>query len=252
MTTVMVVPLARVAVVAGRWISGAPLIMRLSIVIPVLNEADHLATFLQHLQPLRSAGHEVILVDGGSQDESPAIAAPLCDLVLSSVPGRGGQMNAGATQATGDWLVFLHADTQLPQPFFEWVEMIAYSSKNWGRFNVRLSGQRPIFRVIETFINWRSRVTGIATGDQAMFVRRELFQALDGFADQPLMEDIELCRRLRKQGSPLCLKQPAKTSSRRWETGGVWRTVVLMWELRLRYFLGASPTELAERYYPSR
>lgn len=252
MTTVMVVPLGRAAAVAEHWISGAPLIMRLSIVVPVLNEAEHLATFLQHLQPLRSAGHELILVDGGSQDESPAIAAPLCDLTLSSAPGRARQMNAGATQATGDWLVFLHADTQLPQPFFEWVEMIADSSKNWGRFNVRLSGQRSIFRVIETFINWRSRVTGIATGDQAIFIRRELFQLLDGFADQPLMEDIELCRRLRRLESPLCLKQPVKTSSRRWETAGVWRTILLMWELRLRYFLGASPTELIERYYPSR
>lgn len=221
-------------------------------IVPVLNEAENLPAFLQHLQPLRASGHQLILVDGGSVDDSLAVAAPFCDLTLSSTAGRARQMNTGAAQATGDWLLFLHADTRLPQPFFEWCEKIASSSRSWGRFNVQLSGQRRMFRVIENCINWRSKITGIATGDQAIFVRRELFQSMGGFVDEPLMEDVELCRRLRKISAPLCFKQPVKTSSRRWETGGVWRTILLMWELRLRYFLGAKPAELVRRYYPSR
>jgi rSAM/selenodomain-associated transferase 2 len=225
--------------------------MKLTIIVPVLNEADTLASFLQHLQPLRESGHQLIVVDGGSCDQSLIIAEPLCDLTLQSPAGRARQMNAGAARAEGDWLLFLHADTWLPQSFFEWTEPITQSDLSWGRFNVCLSGKRLIFRVIETCINWRSALIGIATGDQAIFVRRQLFESLDGFVDEPLMEDIELCRRLRKISAPLCLKQQAQTSSRRWESRGVLRTILLMWELRLRYYFGATPADLVQRYYPS-
>lgn len=247
----MVAPQARAAVAAVHWIKGIQL-MQLSIIVPVLNEAENLSAFLQTLQPLRQNDHQLIIVDGGSVDDSLAVATPWSDRVLQSAAGRARQMNAGAQQAGGDWLLFLHADSRLPQPFTEWTEQIFHCTHGWGRFNVRLSGQRTMFRVIESCINWRSRLTAIATGDQAIFVRRELFEALGGFVDEPLMEDVELCRRLRKVSRPLCLKQPVTTSSRRWEAGGVWRTVFLMWELRLRYFLGAQPAELAQRYYPSR
>jgi len=225
--------------------------MKLTIIVPVLNEADALASFLQHLQPLRESGHQLIVVDGGSSDQSLAVAESLSDLALQSPAGRARQMNAGAARAEGDWLLFLHADTWLPQPFFGWIEQIAQSDLSWGRFNVCLSGKRPIFRVIETCINWRSALSGIATGDQAIFVRRQLFETLAGFVDEPLMEDIDLCRRLRKISTPLCLKQQAQTSSRRWESRGVLRTILLMWELRFRYFFGASPADLVRRYYPS-
>ena len=225
--------------------------MKLSIIVPVLNEAETLATFLQHLQPLREMGHQLIVVDGGSCDQSFNIADPLCDLVLHSERGRAKQMNTGATQADGDWLLFLHADTRLPQPLHHWCGRIEKSDRVWGRFNVSLSGSQWWFRIIETCMNWRSALTGIATGDQAIFVCREGFAQLDGFADQPLMEDIELSRRLRRISAPLCINQTVCTSSRRWEERGVLQTIWLMWTLRWRYFFGASPSDLVHRYYPA-
>jgi len=230
--------------------------VKLSIIVPVLNEASALADFLSSLQPLRQAGHQLIVVDGGSTDESFAIAEPLCNVTLSATPGRALQMNAGAKHASGDWLLFLHADTWLPEISSGWLQHIQIAQNNktavWGRFNVALSGQHGLFRVIESCINVRSKVTGIATGDQALFVHREVFEQEAGFASIPLMEDIELCKRLRRITAPLCINEPVRTSSRRWEQSGIVRTIVLMWELRLRYFLGASPAELVARYYPSR
>lgn len=231
-------------------------VMKLSIIVPVFNEAATLEVFLAHLQPLRSAGHQLVVVDGGSSDDSFTIAEPLADLTLSSRAGRALQMNAGAAQADGDQLLFLHADTWLPELFSAWLSQLQTlqinKTRRWGRFDVALSGSHWMFRVIERAINVRSRLTGIATGDQALFVSRELFQQLGGFAEIPLMEDVELCRRLRRMSAPLCIKQRVKTSSRRWEQGGIVRTILLMWELRLRFFLGASPTELAARYSPFR
>lgn len=226
--------------------------MLLSIIVPVLNEAATLPAFLDHLQPLRRAGHQLIVVDGGSTDESMSIAESLADRVLQCPPGRAQQMNRGAAQAAGEWLLFLHADTWLPQPAQQWLALMQASPRIWGRFNVRLSGQRRCFRLIETLMNWRSRVTGIATGDQAIFIRRKHFERLAGFAEIALMEDVELSRRLRRISRPLCLKQPVRTSSRRWEEAGVLRTTLLMWQLRLRFFLGANPDDLVRRYYPSR
>jgi rSAM/selenodomain-associated transferase 2 len=225
--------------------------MKLSIIVPVLNEAQTLADFLAPLQPLRDLGHEVIVVDGGSDDQSLQVAAPLCDRALSSEAGRGRQMNSGAAQATGDWLLFLHADTWLPAPCNGWLAVIGDSQAQWGRFNVRLSGRQWPFRIIETGINWRSRLTGIATGDQALFLRRKHFSKMLGFADIPLMEDIELCRRLRRVSKPLCLGEAVTTSSRRWERGGIMRTIILMWCLRARYFWGADPVTLAKCYRQS-
>lgn len=224
--------------------------MKISIIVPVLNEAATLMAFLQHLQPLREMGHQLIIVDGGSCDQSFSAAEPLCDLVLHSERGRAKQMNAGVTQADGDWLLFLHADTQLPQPFHYWCDRIKNNEQIWGCFDVNLSGRKWYFRVIETCMNWRSALTAIATGDQAIFVRREQFVKLGGFAEMPLMEDVELSRRLRRINSPVRIKQSVRTSSRRWEERGVFRTIWLMWDLRLRYFLGVSPVDLEKRYYP--
>lgn len=222
--------------------------MKLSIIVPVLNEAPTLAGVLGFLQPLREMGHEVIVVDGGSHDDSPTIALPLCDELISTDLGRARQMNAGAERATGDWLLFLHADTRLPVPFDDWLSLISHSDAQWGRFNVTLSGQQWLFRIIEVCINWRSRLTKIATGDQALFIRRQQFETMKGFADIPLMEDIELCRRLRCDFKPLCLRMPVITSSRRWEERGALRTIGLMWSLRWRYFFGTDPARLTKGY----
>jgi rSAM/selenodomain-associated transferase 2 len=220
-----------------------------SIIIPTLNEAGQIVATLQALQPLRAAGQEVIVVDGGSSDDTVALARPLAD-TLPSPRGRSRQMNAGAAQARGDILLFLHADTTLPQHALPaMLDGLSHSGRAWGRFDVRLSGRQAMLRVIERMMNWRSRVTGIATGDQAMFVRREVFQAVGSFPDIALMEDIALSRTLKRTcGAPLCLSTPVVTSSRRWEEHGILRTMLLMWRLRLAYFLGASPARLARLY----
>lgn len=220
----------------------------LSIIIPALNEASGIAETLQHLQTLRRRGHEVILADGGSRDATVALAQPWVDEVIHSSLGRALQMNAGAQAAHGQTLVFLHADTQLP-PNADSLILGALEKRPWGRFDVRLSGAHPLLRSVEWMMNWRSRVTGIATGDQAIFVRRETFQNAGGFPIIPLMEDIALSRALKRLGPPLCLRARVVTSSRRWEQRGLMRTILLMWWLRLAYALGADPGQLAKRYY---
>jgi len=223
--------------------------MRISIIIPVLNEAEVLATHLQKLQAARAQGHEVIVVDGGSKDESQRLAEPQVDHLLVSKRGRALQMNRGAEVATGDVLLFLHVDTTLPDDGITVImNNINPDQHVWGRFDVRLSGNRKLFRIIETMMNWRSRVSGIATGDQAIFITHNLFQRMCGFADIPLMEDVEMCRRLKKIQSPVCLSRRVITSSRRWERGGVFKTIWLMWRLRLAYWLGADPVTLARQY----
>ncbi len=223
---------------------------RLSIVIPTLNEVGVIGHLLESLQPLRQAGHEVILVDAGSCDGTVQIAKPLVDQLLSATPGRAGQMNAGAEAANGAILWFLHADTELPAGAGEAVVSGAAVGAIWGRFDVCLSGQQPLLRMVAFMMNLRSRWTGIATGDQAIFVRRNVFNDVGGFPDMPLMEDIVLSKQLKRVGKPLCLRMKLVTSSRRWEAQGTCRTIVLMWWLRLMFVLGVSPMQLA-RWYSS-
>lgn len=218
--------------------------MTVSVIVPTLNESANVEATLRDLAPL---GAEVIVVDGGSRDDTVARATPLCDRVVSSDPGRARQMNVGARSATGELLWFVHADSQVPVDAFEAL-VDAGDRHVWGRFDVRLSGERLAFRVIERFMNLRSCWTGIATGDQGMFVRRGCFDAVGGFPDIPLMEDVALSKRLRRVARPVCLRGPLITSSRRWEQRGVLRTVVLMWRLRMGYFLGESPHRLAKSY----
>jgi len=225
--------------------------LRLSIIVPTLNEAEALVPFLAGLRSLRVRGHEVIVVDGGSQDGTVGRAGDGADRALQVAPGRATQMNAGASAASGEVLLFVHADTRLPDDADRLItEGLAGGDKVWGRFDVRLSGTRWMFPVIGTLMNLRSRITGIATGDQGMFVRREAFESVGGFPEIPLMEDIALSRRLKHLGRPLCLHGPVITSSRRWQTHGVIRTVLLMWALRLAYAVGVSPAYLARTYYP--
>jgi rSAM/selenodomain-associated transferase 2 len=222
---------------------------KLSIIMPVLNEGEGIAAALDALAVLRALGTEVMVVDGGSRDATIHRARLRADRVIAAPRGRGLQMNAGADKATGDVLLFLHADTRLPADADHVVlNGLERSGRVWGRFDAEIEGQSPLLVVIAWLMNLRSRLTGIATGDQAMFVRRDAFQAAGGFAAIPLMEDVELCKRLRRVSRPLCLRERVVTSGRRWEKDGVLNTVVLMWRLRLAYFLGADPKALARRY----
>jgi rSAM/selenodomain-associated transferase 2 len=222
--------------------------LRLSIVIPVLNEAEGLASLLAPLQPWRAAGHQIILADGGSADASCDIARPLCDALVAAPRGRAAQMNAGSRLATGDVLLFLHADTRLPADAPALIGSAIGAGAAWGRFDVRVEGRSAWLPLVSRMINWRSRLTGVATGDQAIFVRRGLFEKLGGFADLPLMEDVELTKRLRRTGQPACLRGPALTSGRRWDRHGAVRTIWLMWRLRAEYYFGADPRRLARKY----
>lgn len=222
---------------------------RLSIIMPVLDEAADIAEALTALAPMRARGVEVIVVDGGSRDGTSARAQSLADRVIAAPRGRANQMNTGAAQAQGDVLLFLHADTALPADADVLItDALLRAGRNWGRFDVRIAGTTPLLRVVAAMMNLRSRLTGIATGDQAMFVRREAFNAAGGFPDIPLMEDIALSGALRRAGPPLCIRERITTSGRRWEKHGVLRTIALMWRLRLEYYLGADPAQLARRY----
>lgn len=223
--------------------------LRISIILPVLNEVHSLRAHLPLLQAARDAGHEVIVVDGGSRDDGPVVASVMVDRVVTCEPGRARQMNAGAALATGDVLLFLHIDTLLPPDAITLLQAhFAHEHVRWGRFDVRLTGNQPAFRLIETMINLRSRVSGVATGDQALFIRKTLFREIGGFPSVPLMEDVAITKRLRRVASPLCLRERVTTSSRRWEAHGIARTVGLMWWLRLLYALGVSPAKLHGMY----
>lgn len=225
----------------------------ISVIIPVLDEREALDRNLPWLQPLRGEEHEIVLVDGGSADGGPEDVADLVDQSLTAPAGRAAQMNAGASAARGEILLFLHIDTILPENAAELIQQALQTpGAVWGRFDVRLSGARRSFRWIESFINRRSRWSGIATGDQAIFVLRRVFEELGGYPDIPLMEDVALSRVLRRRARPCCLSEPVVTSSRRWERNGVWRTVLLMWWLRLLYRLGVSPQRLHRMYYGAR
>ena len=224
--------------------------MRISIVIPVLNEEAQIVSCLERLQPMRFLGHEVIVVDGGSTDATRALAAPLCDRLLRSRPGRAAQMNLGARFAGSDVVLFLHADSQLPEDAEQAIaEALADRKPGWGWFDVRLSGRAPVYRLIAAFMNLRARLTAVCTGDQALFVSAELFHLAGGCPGIPLMEDIAISKKLRQLARPRPLAQKVSSSSRRWERDGVARTILQMWRLRLLYFFGVAPKKLAARYY---
>jgi rSAM/selenodomain-associated transferase 2 len=216
----------------------------IAIIIPALNEARGIGASLRALAPLRARGHEVIVVDGGSDDGTREIAAPLCDRLVAAPRGRALQMNAGARAARGDALVFLHADTRLPCDADREI-LNSLKLHSWGRFDVSIEGSHRLLPVIAAAMNLRSRLTGIATGDQAIFVRREAFE---GFPEIALMEDVAFSKAMKRRGPPACLRSRVLTSGRRWESRGVLRTVALMWRLRLLYCLGARPEALARRY----
>lgn len=222
--------------------------MKVSIIIPVLNEAEQIADTLKSLDLYRCDGHEIIVIDGGSSDDTVSITAQYADRVLHSDAGRAIQMNRGIEQAQGDALLFLHADTKLPDDAIACLIDAIEEGSFWGRFNVRLSGRHFMFRVIEQMMNIRSCITGVATGDQAIFVSRESVEIVGAYPRLPLMEDVVFSKRLRNLGWPACIRQPVVTSSRRWERRGILRTILLMWRLRLLFFLGVPVEKLAQRY----
>ena len=211
-------------------------------------KAGEIEACLRSLEPLRGRGHELIVVDGGSDDGTPAIARALCDRVIAAPRGRALQMNAGAREARGDAFVFLHADTRLPA-LADAMILSALKTHVWGRFDVQIDARHRLLKLVACAMNLRSRLTGIATGDQAIFVRRDAFH---GFAEIALMEDIAFSKAMKRHGPPACLPQRVVTSGRRWESRGVLRTIVLMWRLRLLYFLGVRPEVLARLYTSER
>lgn len=223
--------------------------MRFSIVVPVLNEAPIIEAALARLQVFRERGASVIVADGGSADGTARLAAPLADVIVTAPRGRGAQMNAGAGMRDADVYVFLHADTILPDNALGAIEMaLARTGRRWGRFDVRIGSARLSLKLVGAMMNLRSRLTGIATGDQAMFVTRGALAESGGIPDIALMEDIAFSKALKALGPPACLSDKVVTSARRWETHGVVRTVIQMWRLRLRFFLGADPDALAREY----
>jgi rSAM/selenodomain-associated transferase 2 len=222
--------------------------MRVSIIVPVLNEAAGIAEFLQSLASVVSESVEIIVVDGGSTDQTAALAAPYVDRVVHAAKGRAAQMNAGAVVASGSVLLFLHADTQLPAGALDAIERVIKQGASWGRFDVTIEGHSHWLKLVASMMNWRSRLTGIATGDQAIFVTPVAFNAVGGFPQIALMEDIAMSTLLNKQAPCACLSQRVVTSGRRWQRYGVWCTILLMWRLRLAYFLGADPNQLARQY----
>ena len=222
--------------------------MKISIIIPALNEAGRIGATLESLQRYQDQGHEVIVIDGGSDDDTRAIAERLADRVLQAETGRAAQMNHGIEAAQGDVMLFLHADTRLPADSIERIIDVVEDGCFWGRFNVRLSGDRFVYRIIERMMNLRSCITGVATGDQAIFVSRESVEIIGGYPGLPLMEDIVFSKRLRSLGWPACIRSKVVTSSRRWEDKGVLRTMLLMWRLRLLFFIGIPVDNLARQY----
>jgi rSAM/selenodomain-associated transferase 2 len=222
---------------------------RFSIIVPVLDEAAGIRAALAPPQAWRAeARAEVVVADGGSRDATRELAAPLADRVIDAPRGRAAQMNAGARASSGEILIFLHADTLLPPQALDGIEAALAAGRRWGRFDVAITGADPMLAIVALAMNARSRWTGIATGDQAIFVHRADFDAVGGFPAIPLMEDVALSKALKRRSPPACLRLRAVTSGRRWERRGTLRTIVLMWRLRAAYALGADPHRLASRY----
>ncbi|MDV6317685.1 TIGR04283 family arsenosugar biosynthesis glycosyltransferase [Chromohalobacter sp. HP20-39] len=220
----------------------------LSVVVPVLNEAETIQACLTALLPLWVCGVEIVVVDGGSDDDTVALARPLANRVLVSERGRARQMNHGGRESRGDCLVFVHADTRLPRRADLLIDWALKGPACWGRFDVEIERGFALAGLVGWSMNRRSRLTGITTGDQAIFMTREAFGIVGGFPDQPLMEDIEISRRLRRLSAPACLAPRVTTSARRWQQQVPLRTIVTMWWLRLRYWCGVSPWALAGEY----
>ena len=225
--------------------------MKISVIVPVLNEEATIAATLAALAAL--APYEVIVVDGGSADHTRDIAARSGAQVLSAERGRARQMNRGAARASGEVLLFLHADTRLPGSAFSDIAAALNDPRCLGgRFDVELEGSHRMLKLVGALINYRSRATKVGTGDQAIFLRREIFLRMGGYPDIPLMEDIALCRALKRMGAVACLRSRVVTSARRWENDGVWRTIVWMWTLKLLYLAGVSPARLKRFYVDTR
>jgi rSAM/selenodomain-associated transferase 2 len=222
-------------------------VKKFSIIIPTLNEATGLSDFLLALQPLRKHC-EIIIADAGSTDDTHRITRGLVDQFIVTAKGRAIQMNAGTKQASADILIFLHADTYLLAQALQSIQQGIDKGIQWGHFDIHLTGKSPLLKMVAQMMNWRSQLTGIATGDQAIFMTVKVFESVGGFPEIALMEDIELSKRLRRISPPYCIKSKVKSSARRWETFGVWRTIILMWRLRLLYFFGVSPEKLARFY----
>jgi rSAM/selenodomain-associated transferase 2 len=221
---------------------------KISIIIPTINEEYKIEQLLNSLQPLRQLGHEVIVVDGGSFDSTVSLALPLCDHICQSTKSRSVQMNSGVRKASGHCFIFLHADTLLPDNILELFSKINSIENQWGRFDIRLTGHEWIFRVIEKCMNSRSRLTGIVTGDQAIFVGKALFAEVNGYPEIALMEDIAISKLLMKYSKPVCIREKVISSSRRWEKNGVIKTIIKMWVFRLLYFFCYDTNQLAKRY----
>lgn len=218
-----------------------------SIIIPTLNEAKTIHDFLMPLQVLREQC-EIIIADAGSTDETKSISLPLVDQFIIGPKGRATQMNAGTEIASANIFIFLHADTYLPEQALLLIHQGLDKGALWGRFDIQLIGKHTMLKVVSQMMNWRSRLSGIATGDQVIFITRKAFGYVGGFPEIALMEDIEISLRLKKLARPYCIKAKVKSSARRWESFGIWRIIALMWSIRLRYYLGQSPDDLAELY----
>jgi rSAM/selenodomain-associated transferase 2 len=227
--------------------------IEITLIVPALNEADGIVDTLRALQDMRGRGLEIIVADGGSSDDTVAVCAPLADRVIIADTGRARQMQAGATLARGSVLWFLHADSLAPRNADRAITTaLGSGERHWGRFDVRFPQAGLLLGVVAILMNLRSRLTGIATGDQGIFVTRALFERVNGYPQIPLMEDIALSRRLKHHSRPACLHDTLITSARRWQMQGTLRTILVMWSLRLAYFLGASPARLAQFYKPHR
>jgi len=225
--------------------------MNISVIVPVLDEEKTIAATLQTLVAL--SPHEIIVVDGGSGDRSREICQQFAVKLFTAERGRARQMNYGAARARGDVLLFLHADTRLPLSALDDITVaLSDARKVAGRFDVELAGAHWMLKIVGALINCRSRATKIGSGDQALFVRREIFQRLGGYPEIPLMEDIAFCRSVKRLGGIACLRSRVITSARRWERDGVWRTIFKMWSLKVCYLAGVSPMRLKRFYADTR